>query len=148
MRKAAVLRAALGLLAAGPATADDGAALFAHHCGGCHKADGSGMPGFAPSLREGLAPILARPEGVDYVLSVVLNGMHGPIESQGRRYNGVMPAAAALPDETLAALLGHLLGALHGLPAPDAAAIAAARAAPLAPGAVHELRARVLGGAS
>lgn len=139
---------AAALHAALPVSAADGAALFARHCGGCHKADASGMPGFSPSLRDGLAPILARPQGAEYVLRVVLNGLKGPIESSGRRYNGVMPAFGAQPDETVQALLGHVLDTLHGLPAPDADAIAAARAVPLAPDEVHALRAHVLGGAS
>lgn len=140
--------AALALLAALPVRGDAGTALFAKHCGGCHKADASGVPGFGPSLRDGLEPVLARPDGADYILRVVLNGLKGPIESAGRRYNGVMPAFAAQPDETVQALLEHLLDTLHGLPAPDGAAIAAARAAPLTPDEVHALRARVLAGAS
>jgi mono/diheme cytochrome c family protein len=140
--------AALALVAALPAWGEDGAALFAKHCAGCHKADASGVPGFGPSLRDGLAPVLARPDGADYVLRVVLNGLKGPIESAGRRYNGVMPAFAAQPDATIEALLAYLLDTLHGQPAPDGAAIAAARTAPLTPDQVHALRARVLAGAS
>jgi mono/diheme cytochrome c family protein len=128
--------AALALVAALPAWGEDGAALFAKHCAGCHKADASGVP------------VLARPDGADYVLRVVLNGLKGPIESAGRRYNGVMPAFAAQPDATIEALLAYLLDTLHGQPAPDGAAIAAARTAPLTPDQVHALRARVLAGAS
>lgn len=139
---------ALGLLGALPVSADEGAALFAKHCGGCHKADATGVPGFGPSLRDGLEPILARPDGADYVLRVVLHGLKGPIESNGRRYNGVMPSFAVQPDETLQALLAHVLETLHGLPAPDDAALAAARAVPLTPDEVHGLRARLLAGAS
>lgn len=138
---------ALGALVALPAAAEDAAALFAKHCGGCHKADATGVPGFGPSLRDGLAPVLARPDGADYVLRVVVNGLKGPIESNGRRYNGVMPSFAAQPDETVQALLGYLLGTLHGLPVPGPAAVAAARAAPMPPDAVHALRAHMLAGA-
>lgn len=140
--------AALALLAALPARGEDGAALFGRHCAGCHKADASGVPGFGPSLRDGLEPILARSGGVDYIVRVVLNGLKGPIESNGRRYNGVMPSFAVQPDETVQALLAHLLDTLHGLAAPDGATIAAARASPLTPDEVHALRARVLAGAS
>jgi mono/diheme cytochrome c family protein len=141
------LAALLAMLLATPAIAADGAERFQRLCAGCHKADGTGVPGFGPPLRGGLAPILARPEGTDYVVRVLLNGMRGPIESLGKRYNGVMPSFAAHPDETIVAVLAHVVGTLNGAAPPGAAMVAQARAEPLGPDRVHALRGQIIGGA-
>jgi hypothetical protein len=37
------------------------------HCEGCHKADGSGQPGYVPAFRDVVARFLAIPEGRIYV---------------------------------------------------------------------------------
>lgn len=137
----------LALLAAAPAVATDGPQLFRQHCAGCHKADGTGVPGFGPSLTEGIKPILGDPRGVDYLAQVLVGGLKGPIESVGKRYNGVMPAFGGQSDETLQALLGHVVGTLNGGTPPDAATLAAARAEAPTPAATHALRQELLGGA-
>lgn len=141
------LAALLAMLVATPALAADGAERFAKLCAGCHKADGTGVPGFGPPLKGGLAPILATADGTDYVVRVVLNGMRGPIESLGKRYNGVMPAFAAHPDETIVAVLGHVVGTLNGATPPGEATVEAERKARLTPDQVHALRAQILAGA-
>jgi mono/diheme cytochrome c family protein len=142
------MRPAAGLVLAalaGPALADSGADRFAKLCAGCHKADGTGVPGFGPPLKGGLAPILAKPGGIDYVVRVLLNGMTGPISSMGKTYNGAMPAFAAHPDDTIAAVLDHVVGTLNGAEPPDAADVAAWRSSPLSPDKVTALRGQVLG---
>jgi mono/diheme cytochrome c family protein len=60
------------------------------HCSGCHRLDGSGIPGFAPDLRE-----------IDPLLD----------STEGRRYLGRVPGVAQAPldDAELAALLNWVL---------------------------------------
>ena len=40
------------------------------HCEGCHKEDGSGQPGYIPSLRGNVSRFLATPEGRAYIARV------------------------------------------------------------------------------
>ncbi len=80
---------------------------FYPRCAGCHSPDGAGLSGLAPSLA-----------GVEWVngphewlARIILQGLAGPIEVDGKIWNGVMPAhghIAALDDETLAGLLTYL----------------------------------------
>jgi mono/diheme cytochrome c family protein len=60
------------------------------HCSGCHRLDGSGVPGVAPDLRE-IGPLLETPAG--------------------RAYLGRVPGVAQAPidDEELASLLNWVL---------------------------------------
>jgi len=58
----------LGLLAA-PALADT-QAVYLLHCGGCHLADGRGVPPEVPSLRGDLGHIVQVPGGREYVVQV------------------------------------------------------------------------------
>ena len=71
--------------------------------------------------------------------------MRGAIKSMGKRYNGVMPSFAGQEDETLLAVLGHVVGTLNGGTAPDAAMLAAARAEKPTPDGNHALREELLG---
>jgi mono/diheme cytochrome c family protein len=67
------------------------------HCSGCHRADGRGVPGVAPDLRE-IGPLL-RTEA-------------------GRAYLGRVPGVAQAPvnDEELARLLNWVLSEIAGTP--------------------------------
>lgn len=48
-----------------------GAAMnYQLHCEGCHKADGSGQPGYIPALRDNVARFLAVPTGRAYLARV------------------------------------------------------------------------------
>jgi mono/diheme cytochrome c family protein len=128
-----------------PADAASGQDQFKRLCSGCHKADGTGVPGFGPPLKEGLKPILAAPRGTEYVVHIVIGGLTGSIVSMGKRFNGVMPSFAGQSDETLLAVLEHVVGTLNGAAPPDAAMLVAARTAKPRPKANHELRQELLG---
>jgi len=85
------------------------------HCSGCHRADGRGVPGVAPDLRE-IGPLL-RTEA-------------------GRAYLGRVPGVAQAPvsDEELARLLNWVLSEIAGTPpqpAYTAREVGALRAEPL-----------------
>ena len=84
-----------------------GAQYYEAQCATCHGADGAGLESLGPRLAgsswvTGPSEVLAR---------VVLHGLAGPIEVNGKAWNGVMPGHAAMPgfdDETAAGLLTHL----------------------------------------
>lgn len=85
------------------------------HCSGCHRADGRGVPGIAPDLRE-IGPLLRT--------------------AAGRAYLGRVPGVAQAPvdDEELAGLLNWVLTELAGVapsPAYSATEVGLLRADPL-----------------
>jgi len=138
--------AATTFAVAGPASAADGAALYATHCAACHQADGSGTLGLAPALKGPHWAALAARR--DYLPTVLLKGMAGQIKVNGQTVIGSMPTfAAALDDATLAAIASHL-ATLQGdaARAPyEAAEFAPLRAAAGDPARTRQLRRSVLG---
>jgi mono/diheme cytochrome c family protein/glucose/arabinose dehydrogenase len=86
-----------------------GRQLFLSTCSGCHGTDGAGLNRFAPPLI-----------GSDWVLGnekrlvlVVLHGLEGPVEVEGKRYDApailpVMPAHSTLDDGSIAAILTYI----------------------------------------
>ena len=86
-----------------------GRQLYLTTCAGCHGTDGSGLNRFAPSLI-----------GSDWVLGdkkrlalIVLHGMEGPIEVNGKVYDApdilpVMPAHSPLDDAAISSILTYI----------------------------------------
>ncbi|MFT5577214.1 MAG: cytochrome c553, partial [Bermanella sp.] len=77
------------------------------HCASCHGDKGQGVPGLAPEL--------AGSEWVtgptEWLARIVLDGMQGEIEVNGKVWNGVMPGHRQYPGldaESLTGLLIHL----------------------------------------
>lgn len=101
MSRAALLAFALAL----PVHAQDGGQLYTLYCSACHGADGKGATG-------GQFPPLA---GSDWVLGdaaravkIVLHGLHGEVEVDGRTFNLEMPPqGGVLPDDQIAAILTY-----------------------------------------
>ena len=101
MLRAVLLASAFTL----PLHAQDGGQLFTLYCSACHGADGKGATG-------GQFPPLA---GSDWVLGdparavkIVLHGLHGEVEVDGRRFNLEMPPQGnVLPDDQIAAILTY-----------------------------------------
>ncbi|MGB3398995.1 MAG: cytochrome c [Candidatus Deferrimicrobiaceae bacterium] len=110
MRKPWTLLAAsvLSLALAAPALAKvDGAGVY-RRCFGCHQSTGGGIAGVFPPLA-GHAGKLAAVER-SYPIQVVLFGLKGEIEVEGKKYNGVMTALGSqLNDEEIAAVLNYVL---------------------------------------
>jgi mono/diheme cytochrome c family protein len=139
------------LLAPLPAAASpDGAAIFTARCGACHQADGTGADGLAPSLAGTLKEYLASDDGKKYLSQILVSGMGGRIESQGRVVIGMMPNFRAdLPDTDMAAVLNYVLGHFNGVTGTDAAnpiepaAVAAARAGAPTPTDTRKLREKI-----
>lgn len=80
---------------------DLGRAIYSQYCLACHQADGSGVPGLYPPLKD--------TEWVsgdkERLIRVVLEGIGGPMEVNGETYNQEMAAHDFLSDEEIAAVL-------------------------------------------
>lgn len=78
--------------------------LYNTFCGTCHQRNGKGARGRMPPLA-----------GTDWVtgnkerlITVVLNGLQGPLEINGESYNSVMPSHRFLKDEEIATILTYI----------------------------------------
>lgn len=132
------------LLAAGAVqAAPDGAALFAQHCAACHQADGSGTVGLAPALKGDHWGRLGAERS--YLPTVLTHGLSGPIKVNGQAFSGSMPSFAALDDETLAAIAGHVRKLQGAEVAYAADELKAARDKPGGPPQTRALRSQLLG---
>jgi mono/diheme cytochrome c family protein len=75
-------------------------------CSACHLADGAGIPGAFPPLRNRVTAIASLEGGREYLATVVSFGLMGMIEVGGMQYFGVMAgnSGAMTADEIAAAL--------------------------------------------
>lgn len=121
-----------------------GKQVFAAQCVSCHQSDGRGLPGEFPPLAGN--DDLNRSS--DFPALVVLNGLQGKIEVEGKSYDGQMPSFAFLSDAKIAAVVNFIRthwgnsrtsgeeGALH------ADEVATLRKRRLSPAQVHAYRAQ------
>ena len=85
----------------------DGASVY-QRCVSCHTSAGSGIGGVFPPLA-GHAPKLVNADRA-YPIQVLLFGLGGEIEVEGKKYNGAMPAFGdQLKDDEIAAVLNYVL---------------------------------------
>lgn len=85
-------------------------------CAACHLADGSGIPGVFPPLKDRLDSIAATTPGRDYVVMTVIGGLIGVVEMDGIAYRGVMPAQG-LSDAEIAGVLNYIVSSMStGIP--------------------------------
>ncbi|MEM1132730.1 MAG: cytochrome c [Pseudomonadota bacterium] len=75
--------------------------VYLLHCSGCHKIDGSGQPGFVPSLHDDLQQLVASPAGREFIIRVP-----GVAQSQ-------------LSDERLADLMNWIVERYAGAELPE-----------------------------
>ena len=87
-----------------PMRAEAGAVLYNKYCATCHMANGKGDGSRFPPIA-----------GSDWVtgdqtklIDVVMNGLTGPIEVNGKPFGGTMPAVDYLEDEEIAQLLTYV----------------------------------------
>jgi nitrite reductase (NO-forming) len=78
--------------------------LYQTYCVGCHQAEGQGIPGTFPPLAK--SDFLMADTG--RVIETVLNGLTGPLEVNGQRYNGTMPPMGHLMDQDIADVLTYI----------------------------------------
>lgn len=90
------------------APAPDGKAVFTTYCAGCHQATGLGGGPFPPLA--GNPDVTAA--DTSSLITTVLNGRSGPMETNGRTYGGVMPAwRGTLSNGEIAAVLSYIRSA-------------------------------------
>jgi mono/diheme cytochrome c family protein len=82
--------------------------VFADRCAVCHGPQAAGIPGSFPSLHEQVVAFAKIPQGRDYLVMVVTNGLMGNLKLSGVNYNGVMPAQSGLSEAEVAAVLSYL----------------------------------------
>ena len=80
-----------------PALAQEGSESYTS-CAACHMADGVGIPGAFPPIRERVAKIAALDGGRDYLVAVVAYGLMGTIEVEGAQYFGIMAGNSGTHD--------------------------------------------------
>jgi mono/diheme cytochrome c family protein len=103
---------------------EEGRRVYGAICSACHLASGAGEPGKAPPLLDsprllGDARVAAR---------IVLGGLEGPLDAQGRAWDRSMPAWNG-SDEEVAAVLTYLRREWgHGAEPANIATVAQARA--------------------
>jgi mono/diheme cytochrome c family protein len=127
---------------------DIGAKSYAGSCAACHQPDGQGVPGAFPPLVGHAPEMLNRPGGRAYLARLVLYGVKGAIEVNGKPFDGMMPAwSDNLSDAELAGALDFVLNSWgNGKALPKDFApftpveIAAARKAALTSDEVYALR--------
>lgn len=106
---AALLSASLSAAEVHKAEAAKGASeaaakkAFETHCAACHQPTGKGMPGVFPPLAGNKRFLDDRARTLD----VVINGVSGPLEVNGVKYNNAMPPMGHVKDDELAAALTH-----------------------------------------
>jgi cytochrome c oxidase cbb3-type subunit 2 len=94
----------LGAKQPGGYDAVKGAALYTANCSACHQANGEGLPGAFPSLKNDA--VVNKDDATKHI-DVVLNGMHDARVS-GVVYSSVMPPfAATLSDAEIADLIDY-----------------------------------------
>ena len=94
--------AATPVSAAG-AAADKGAATYAQICASCHQANGEGVESTFPPLKHS-SWVTGAPE---VPIAIVLAGLQGDIEVDGKKYAGAMQAWSMLGDEDVANVLTY-----------------------------------------
>ncbi len=140
----AVLLLSAGLAAPALGKAD-GAAVY-QRCFACHQSSGGGVAGVFPPLA-GHAPDLVKADRT-YPIQVVLYGLKGEIEIEGKQYKGEMPGhEGQLTDDEIAAVLNYVLSSWgndkllpKGFPEITPAEVKAQRAKKLTPEQVHGIR--------
>lgn len=85
--------------------------VYGNQCAACHQVDGTGTPGTFPPLVGHVPALHAAEGGREYLIDIVLYGLQGEIEVEGRTYRGMMPPMPRLSDEDIAATLNHALQA-------------------------------------
>ena len=91
-----------------------GAKLYNTYCASCHQRDGKG-----DELR---FPPLAGSEWVNgdpaRLVSIMINGAHGPMQVAGKSYNNIMPPFGFLRDEDITEVVNHIRSSFGNQAAP------------------------------
>lgn len=90
----------------------NGEEIYLQQCANCHQADGSGLRGVIPPLKE--ADYL-NSENLERVICLIKNGVEGPLVVNGVTYSQAMPAHASLQPLDIAAVTTYIYSKWGGL---------------------------------
>lgn len=82
-----------------------GSVLYMGTCSTCHQESGQGLPNVFPPLAKSDF-LLGNPQRA---ISIVMNGLTGPVKVNGDTYNSVMPPMSQLNDDEVANILTYAL---------------------------------------
>ena len=86
-------------------------------CAACHLAEGVGVPGAFPPIRNRAAAIARLDGGREYLITVTLHGLMGMLTIDGQVYAGVMAGHKGILDSaTIAAAINYSVFDLHDDP--------------------------------
>ena len=89
-----------------------GAQAYANYCASCHKANGNGVPGTFPPLRNA-EQVTGNKEAL---VRILLHGLSGEIKVKGERYDQEMPAFGFLSDKEIAEVANYVRTQFGGQP--------------------------------
>ena len=81
-----------------------GRVMYNTYCAVCHQRDGKGDNNRFPPLRDSEWVVGEE----DRLIDIVLNGMQGEIQVNGKTYNGLMPANRHLDNHAIASILTYI----------------------------------------
>ena len=81
-----------------------GKAIFNQYCLACHQSEGLGVPGMHPPLGPG-SWVGKDPKEL---VAMMIKGLNGKVEVNGKIYNSFMPSQAHLTDQEMADVLSYI----------------------------------------
>lgn len=89
--------------------APDSATIYKNRCSACHLKTGKGVKRIYPPLSGHIEKFYKTPEGIEYLTYVITRGLKLPIEVNGHKYRGIMPAVTNdYSDKTIAYFVSYL----------------------------------------
>ena len=85
-----------------------GKRVFTQNCMVCHQSTGLGIPGQFPPLVGSEWVIGGDWQGDNHLVGILLKGLQGPVQVNGRTYTNTMPAWGQLSDEQISAVLNFI----------------------------------------
>lgn len=82
----------------------NGELIYQRHCQVCHQANGQGVPGYYP-------PIIGTKSSrgdKGYLIKVLMYGLSGEVNIEGKKYNGVMSNFRMLSNKEIADVLNYV----------------------------------------
>ncbi|MDP7321391.1 MAG: cytochrome c [Bacteriovoracaceae bacterium] len=77
--------------------------LYLDLCAKCHRADGKGSNLYPPLVNSQVVK-----DNPQLMLKIIVKGLYGPMQREGKKYNSVMPGFKAIASEDLAHVANYI----------------------------------------
>lgn len=94
-----------------------GKRVYDQYCKACHMADGAGIKGMHPPLKDNKTL-----NDTEKLIQVTMKGMSGKVVVNGVEYNGIMPPHTHLTNQQIADVLTYVRQSFSGISTPVTAA--------------------------